>query len=123
MESRGYFSCTSITWYVNYVNLYSTIFVVKCTCDKIFKNVHKINWVKSCQVMKIYILLSEKKTSTKPEIFFLCIDAEEFTNKMKDLCGDKAKDDIFYHGLWKISDCGHNFAVYPGKTNIYADFE
>ena len=38
---------------------------------------------------------------------------------MKDFCGKKAKDDVFYHGLWKISDCGHNLTVYPGKDKHY----
>ena len=72
--------------------------------------------------MKYYILLFEKnKISKNLNLFLWYVDAEEFTNKMKDLCGDKAKDDVFYHGLWKISDCGQNFTVYPGKANIYAD--
>ena len=42
---------------------------------------------------------------------------------MKDLCGDKAKDDGFYRGLWKISDCGHNLTVYPGKDKFMMIFD
>ena len=66
----------------------------------------------------MYILPFEKQRQQNLKYCFGCVDAEEFTNKMKDLCGDKSKGDGFYHGLWKISDCSHNLTVYPGKDKF-----